>query len=243
MARLKRSRLTLALLSLLGVSSHAVAAGDGSAWVRCTEDAMFVFDASGSMGAMGFNARGKPRISEARAALRHMLPRVAPTRRLGLITYGPGGDASCGAVTLHFRPLRDAAQRILSTIDTMRPSGGTPLTQAVENAAEVLEYKQRPATIVLVTDGRETCGGRTCALAQRLAALPHRITVHVIGFKVRAPYIEFAPATPSTGSSQKDIASCLTEMTGGKYVAAETTGELIEALQTTLACPVLSRRE
>lgn len=52
---------------------------------RCTGDAMFVLDGSGSMAEMGFNQIGTPRISEARKVLRKALPPVAAMRRLGLI--------------------------------------------------------------------------------------------------------------------------------------------------------------
>ena len=58
----------------------------------CTEDAMIVFDASGSMS--GNQTLGIPnsraRIDEVRAALAQVLPRATKIRRVGLVTYGPG---------------------------------------------------------------------------------------------------------------------------------------------------------
>src|SRR3989304_5795063 len=58
----------------------------------CTEDAMIVFDASGSMS--GNQVLGIPnsraRIDEVRAALAQVLPTATKHRRVGLITYGPG---------------------------------------------------------------------------------------------------------------------------------------------------------
>ena len=46
------------------------------------------------------------RIDEAREALRRAMPRIAPVRRVGLLTYGPGGADSCGGIGLHLRRAR-----------------------------------------------------------------------------------------------------------------------------------------
>ena len=58
----------------------------------CTEDAVIVFDASGSMS--GNQTLGIPnsraRIDEARAALAQVVPNATKFRRVGLVTYGPG---------------------------------------------------------------------------------------------------------------------------------------------------------
>ena len=58
-------------------------------------------------------------------------------------------------------------ERIIEEVNRLQPSGDTALTDAVQIAAEVLDYKSSPATIVLVTDGKETCGGMPCALGRR----------------------------------------------------------------------------
>jgi Ca-activated chloride channel homolog len=80
----------------------------------CSEDAMIVFDASGSMA--GNVSQGiatiKPRIDEARHALAAVLPRVTRLRRVGLITYGPGAYNQCN-VQLKFEPTPNAAERIM----------------------------------------------------------------------------------------------------------------------------------
>ena len=105
----------------------------------CTEDAMIVFDASGSMS--GNQVLGIPnsraRIDEVRAALAEVLPTAAANRRIGLITYGPGPYNQCN-VKLEFAPKPDAANSILRTVNRLVPAGKTPLTSSVEQAAEVL---------------------------------------------------------------------------------------------------------
>jgi Ca-activated chloride channel family protein len=203
---------------------------------RCTEDAMIVFDGSGSMAEIGFNQIGTPRISEARAALRRALPPIASMRRLGLVIYGPGGDRTCRNIDLRFGPQWRAAPRIQAEVDALRPAGGTPLTEAVRRAAEALDYTRQPGTVVLVTDGKETCQGTPCQLAATLAADAPGLTVHVIGYKVRGDHFSWENPDYEDATS---VARCLADYTGGHYVSAETVEQLIGALRVTLGCNVL----
>ncbi|QUJ78035.1 VWA domain-containing protein [Sulfitobacter albidus] len=200
---------------------------------------MIVFDGSGSMSEMGFNDLDEPRIFEAREALRTALPQIAQSRKLGLVTYGPGGDDLCTGITLHFPPRADAAGAIIATTDALTPEGSTALTAAVALAAQALAHETRPATIVLVTDGKETCGGTPCQLAAELEATGIDTTVHVIGFKVRGDYFSWQSQGAAEYREADAPARCLADTTGGKYVRAETLDELIGALRVTLGCTIL----
>ncbi|MGI9353850.1 MAG: vWA domain-containing protein [Rhizobiaceae bacterium] len=208
---------------------------------NCTEDAMLVFDGSGSMAEMGYNGLDQPRIFDARQALRRSLPEITPFRRIGLIIYGPGKSDACSNVELRLPPTADAAGLIIAEVESLKPGGQTPLTQAVRDAAETLNYRQKSGTIVLVTDGKENCGGATCQLAAELAAGAADLTVHVIGFKVRDRQFNWQSQKGVSQEHGKTIARCLADRTGGKYVSTESTRELVVALQETLACPFVGR--
>jgi Ca-activated chloride channel family protein len=83
----------------------------------CTEDAMLVFDASGSMSGNGWgygseNPTAVSRIDKVRQALAEILPRVTRSRRVCLITYGPGPCQKCN-VQLDLKPSANATDRIL----------------------------------------------------------------------------------------------------------------------------------
>ncbi|WP_419412246.1 vWA domain-containing protein [Primorskyibacter sp. 2E107] len=196
---------------------------------------MIVFDGSGSMAEMGFNKIDVPRIIEAREALHSVLPQIAAMRRLGLVVYGPGGDAECKSTELHFGPRPDAARPISAAVDAIDPTGNTPLTEGVRLAAEALEYRTRAGAIVLVTDGDETCGGAPCQLAADLAAEGLDLTVHVIGFKVRSSHFRWDSERDTEAVSN---ARCLADRTGGEYFSAESVQDLIGALRVTLGCNV-----
>ena len=152
----------------------------------CTEDAMIVFDASGSMAGnldQGI-ATQKPRIDEVRTALAEILPDATRFRRVGLITYGPGPAQQCN-VRLDLKPTPNAASLIMSYLKTLSPAGKTPLTAAVETAAEVLNYRKKPGVIVVLTDGEETCGASPCMLGKELHAISAQLTVHIISFRMK----------------------------------------------------------
>jgi Ca-activated chloride channel family protein len=189
---------------------------------------MVVFDASGSMGGTDLNSV-TPRIAKVRTALAVVLPEVAPVRPIGLIVYGPGASNKCESVELRLRPSLDAAETIMTEVDNIVPAGRTPLTAAVSQAAEVLDYKTKPATIVLITDGEETCGGQPCNSAGLLKAQAKDLTIHVIGYRDKL-------ATTGPFGSR-----CMADISGGTYVSVETTEQLTEALRATLGCPYVTQ--
>jgi Ca-activated chloride channel homolog len=226
--------LTLAMAALLAGHIEAGAA-DEKERNPCNEDAMLVFDASGSM-AGNLNqgiATTIPRINEVREALAEVLPTITRFRRVGLITYGPGPYQQCN-VQLAFKPTPDAAGLIMQEVSGLSPAGKTPLTAAVEQAAEVLDYQNKPGLIVVLTDGEETCGGLPCELGKQLHASATQLTVHVIGFRMK----DFS----WTGEQSILDVKCLAQQNGGLYVSADAKQDLIDALEKTLGCPMLSQR-
>jgi Ca-activated chloride channel family protein len=222
----------IALVAILLAAPCAAHAAD-QARNPCTQDAMIVFDASGSMaGNMNQGiATEIPRISEVRKALAQVLPTVARNRRLGLITYGPGPYQQCN-VELNLRPVPNAAKRIMHDVNELNPAGKTPLSEAVEQAAEVLDFRTKPGVIVVLTDGEETCGGAPCALGKTLHAEGAQLTIHVIGFNLKDFFW--------TGEQSVLDVKCLAESNGGLYITAQNREELVKAFEKTLGCPMMS---
>ena len=220
-----------ALVAPLALADPARAAD--SAPSPCSEDAMIVFDASGSMA--GNVSQGiatiKPRIDEARHALAAVLPRVTRLRRVGLITYGPGAYNQCN-VQLKFEPTPNAAERIMREVDALTPAGRTPLTSAVEEAADVLDYRNKPGVIVLLTDGEETCGRSPCDLGKQLHAAGAQLTVHVISYRTEN--------YSWVGESSVLDTKCLAEENNGFYITAYSYQELVEAFEKALDCPMIA---
>ncbi|MGV1013974.1 MAG: vWA domain-containing protein, partial [Methyloceanibacter sp.] len=223
--------VVVVLITLLAGPAAAQAPDDTR--IPCTEDAMIVFDASGSMA--GNTVQGLfntiTRIDEVRKALAQVLPNAAKFRKIGLITYGPGPYQQCN-VTLDYPPMRNAAEPIMSVVNAINPAGKTPLVEGVKQAAEVLKYRTEKGVVVLLTDGEETCGGAPCELGKLLRADGRDLTVHVIGYQL----LNFS----WTGYQSILDVKCLAEETGGLYITAQNRQDLIEAFEKTLGCPMMS---
>ncbi len=200
--------------------SHALA---GAAWA-CRENAMVVFDGSGSMGQF---RDGRSKMDSARAAAASVLPDVTGYRPTGLVTYSGAVGPACSDIVLRVRPAVGTAPRILAALARLRPNGATPLSGAVDRAAATLLRLKAPGMIVLVTDGLENCGQDACRLAERLARHGNQLRVHVITFYLHGKAV--------------DSVRCLADATRGSFAATASVDGLRDALRAVLSCSRLSR--
>lgn len=180
--------------------------------------AIVVLDASGSMWGQ---IDGKPKLEIARQSLRTVLQSLPADRELGLMAYGHRQKGSCEDIELVVPPAAGTAGAITAAADSMKFLGKTPLTAAVRQAAEALKYTEEKATVILITDGLETCNADPCALGKELKAAGVDFTAHVVGFGL-------------TADEGRQVA-CLAENTGGKYIQATDAAGLEEALKQTVA--------
>lgn len=215
-----RSRAALTAFSLAAALAASALAETEQ---LCREDAMIVFDGSGSMSLM--DVEGRPRIDVARQSVAAVLPEVTENRKTGLVVYGAGG--SCH-VELMLRPKRDAAREITDMVARMPATGATPLSRAILEAALALGGGPKPGVIVVVTDGEDNCGLDPCRMAKDLKAFAPKVVVHIVGFMM--------------GPQQAVRAACVAEETGGLYVPAKSFDELKAALRAALGCPKVSAR-
>jgi Ca-activated chloride channel family protein len=223
----KTASAAISLAALLA-SAGGLAGEEGQQ--ECLKDTMIVFDASGSMGTTDFTAK-KPHIERVKQAFRTVVPEIPPERKMGLIVYGEGAYNRCDSIELRLLPELNAGPIILEEVEKIVPAGRTPLTESVSNAADILEYKEKPAIVVLLTDGEETCGGKPCDLARALKKNGKDITVHVIGYRNKE----------AGGLGDVFGARCLAEETGGLYLPVGSVDELTDALRKTMTCPLFTR--
>lgn len=181
------------------------------------QNVMVILDASGSMWG---RVQGKPKISIARDVVDNMLSRWDERRRVGFMTYGHrrSGDCSDIEVLAPVGPLDVAA--LNARVQTLNPRGKTPISEAVRTAARTLKFEEARSTVILVSDGLETCDADPCALAADLEDAGIDFTAHVVGFDVK----------------REDTTSleCLAERTGGQYFVADSADALSRALEAAL---------
>jgi Ca-activated chloride channel family protein len=196
-------RLAAFVLALMTLSLPAMAASR----------AIVILDASGSMWAQ---IDGKARIEIARDTLKEVLAGVPAEVELGFMAYGHRTKGDCKDIELMVPPEAGTADRIIGAAMSLNPRGKTPLTAAVLQAAEELKYTEDAATVVLITDGIETCDADPCALATELESKGVDFTVNVVGFGL----------SDEEGAKVK----CLADDTGGTYISADDEDGLKDAI-------------
>ncbi|MET3924912.1 VWA domain-containing protein [Devosia sp. 2618] len=201
-------KLVLGAIVALSLALPAVAA----------ERAIIVLDGSGSMWAQ---IDGKARITIARETLASVLSTLPKDLELGFMTYGHREKGNCADIEMLVEPAAGTGPAIIAAAKGINPKGMTPISDAVRLAAEDLRFTEEKATVILITDGLETCEVDPCALASDLEAQGVDFTTHVLGFGL------------SDEEGQK--VACLAENTGGQYLSAADGAALVDALTTTVA--------
>lgn len=178
---------------------------------------IIVLDASGSMWGQ---IEGRAKLEIAREALSSVLAGIPAETELGLMAYGHREKGSCEDIELVVPPAAGTAAAISDAANAMQFLGKTPLSEAVRRAAAELRSTEEKATVILITDGVETCEADPCALGAELEASGVDFTAHVVGFGL--------------SKEEGQAVACLAENTGGKYIQASDAGQLVEALKTTV---------
>ncbi|MEO1192309.1 MAG: VWA domain-containing protein [Pseudomonadota bacterium] len=191
-----------------------------SATALQAESTIIVLDASGSMWAQ---IDGAHKITIARDVLNGVLNDLPADRSLGLLAYGHRQKGVCSDIELLVPPAPGSAGAVRDAAAALNPKGKTPLTDSVRQAAEALRFTEEKATVVLITDGLETCDADPCALGRTLAQTGVDFTAHVVGFGLK--------------EGEGAQIACLAQETGGRYLDAANAAELSDALTQTVAAP------
>ena len=186
-----------------------------------SERTILVLDASGSMWGQ---IDGEAKITIAQRVIGDLLDTLPADEEIGLTLYGHRRKGDCGDIELAVPAGPDTRDAIRAAVNAVKPKGKTPLSAAVIDAAKALRFEEENATVILVSDGRETCDLDPCAVGRDLELAGIGFTTHVIGFDVTDP-------------ADKAQLQCLAENTGGQFLSASDAGELTRALETVSAPP------
>ena len=184
------------------------------------EDVIVVLDASGSMWG---ELDGAPKIVAARNVIGGLLDDLPADRRLGLVAYGHNRKGDCTDIE-EIAAVGSDRSAIKSAVNALNPKGKTPLSASVKFAAEKLKFTENKATVILVSDGKETCDLDPCDVGAELETTGVDFTAHVIGFDIVA-------------EQDRAELQCLAEATGGRYFNAANADELAGALEETVTAP------
>ncbi len=154
------------------------------------------------------------RIAPARDAAVDVARRVPRDMSVGLVKVE---TCTSGARPMGFY---GPAQRP-SLVDQLRsaqphpfgPGAGTPLADGIGKAADMVDGVNREATILIISDGEESCRGDPCAVARALAARKPKLKINVLDIT-------------GTGAG-----NCVAGATGGQVFTARNPKEVIDAMR------------
>ncbi|MFJ6410310.1 VWA domain-containing protein [Streptomyces hydrogenans] len=185
---------------------------------------VMVLDSSGSMAdpVGGAGTGGRTRMAAARDAIGTVVDGLPDGHPTGLRVYGADKASGCDDTRLA-RPVAPLDRAGLkAAVAALTPKGDTPIGLSLRKAAEDLPRPSTGApvtrTILLVSDGEDTCGTpKPCEVAADLARQGVGLRVDAVGFQV-------------AGRAREEL-ECVAEAGNGRYYDAPDADALARQLQ------------
>ncbi len=152
--------------------------------------------------------------------MRELVARDFAGRDVALRMYGHRrkNDCSDSELVVPFSRPEDVAGQMVDAMQGARPTGRTPIDLSLRQALD--DFGGRRGSIILISDGIESCDADPCALVKAWRDKNIDITVHVVGLGLR--------------DKEKAAMQCIADAAGTRYRDAFSTGELIEGLGAAL---------
>lgn len=197
-------------------------------WSICAGQALaafnilFILDTSGKMtGKLSKETKliHPTKIQIAKDAFGSLLDDLPKDVNVGLEVYGHHSDRDCSAIEV-MNPVAPLDVSALSAnAQTLSPErGAAPLSKALEQGGEELKDSQGDKTIVLISNGKDTCGGDPVRVARTLKKQDLNITTQVVGIGVN--------------EEESAQLSAIAEAGGGKYYSVITVDDMKKSLDT-----------
>ena len=182
-----------------------------------TKNLELILDLSGSMRSRLGNST---RIGTARKVLRQVLATIPDDFNVGLRfyanRYAPHQKESCTDTQLVAPIQKLDRNKLLALVDSAQPRGMTPLVYSVLQTPADLKAVGG-GSVILITDGQETCHGDPVKAAEQLKQSGIDVTLDIVGFTL-------------TGQKVQQELSNFAEATGGHYYEAQNADTLARAL-------------
>lgn len=180
-------------------------------------EVMVVIDGSGSMSESFPGASS--RIDAARKATEEVVRSLHKDIRTGLVSF-----TDCNATSTPRKYRYSERPELISRVRGVSPTRGTSLANSIRRAGNAAK-SGGPATVVVVSDGEDTCGGDPCAAARKLKAQKPQLKVNVIDL--------------SGGRSA--VLQCVASVTGGRVFTPRSASQMNEEMQQATGQPDASQ--
>lgn len=163
----------------------------------------------------------------ARSVLSNSVDKLSEDQKVGLLAYGHRKEGDCEDVEFLVNFENGSKSQVIASLAEIKPLGKTPLAFSAKQVIEKLKLSNKKATIILITDGIESCGGDICEVVQAARHDGIEFKMHIIGFGLKAEETEQLLCAATAGD-------------GRYYDAADANGlgeVLTEATQSTVDEP------
>lgn len=208
---------TFVLVTLLSLSAVAQEPGKPTG----KRDLLIVIDCSGSM--MGQTPDGVVKLEAAKGVLGKLIEKLPDDLNVGLIAYGhrlmASDPGTCTDIELVVPVVATDKANLAAKVKALKGMGRTPIAGSLTKAGEILKAlgTDRDKSLIVVTDGVETCGGDPKAAAAALQALGIKLDLVVIGFDL--------------AESEAKAIAAIAEAGKGKYLDAKSAKDLEKAFE------------
>ncbi len=180
-----------------------------------SQNTLFILDASGSMWGQ---INGVPKIAIAKSVMKKLVPELPDNARIGLIAYGHRRKGDCNDVETLVKLGADHKPALLTAVAGLNAKGKTPLTRSVNQAIAMLRGEENASTVVLVSDGIESCGGDPCAAVKAAQASGVKFVLHTVGFGLT--------------KHESDQLRCMAKAGNGRYFQANDAEALLKSARS-----------
>ncbi len=181
-----------------------------------------ILDASNSMNEQ---VEGVAKIETAKQVIISLTSSLDPSIQMALRTYGDHFDAlgtkekACQDSTLAVGFGENNREQIATAVENIVAKGYTPIAFTLQQAynLDLMPIEGGNKSIILVSDGKESCGGDPCALVKELKARGINVVINTVGFAVDA--------------ETRAQLECIAKETGGRYYDAKNADALKDSMK------------
>ncbi len=205
-----------------GVQRNAAGHGMHAGGVE-PEHVLIILDASYSMSEP---LQGKEtKMAVAKRTILQVLQNVPPHVNVGLRVYGNSANSltACRATDLLVPIGPNNRNLVSSKLIGVKPTGATPISHTlIKSVREDFANLPGKKSIILVSDGIETCGANPCDVAVNMVRNGVDIKMNVVGFGIHDM------------AANRQL-KCIALSTFGKFYNANTAAELANSLNNSLS--------
>lgn len=200
-------KLIITLVCALGLGFQTYAQQDAPSPI------LFIYDASGSMWGQ---LDGKTKKEIASEVLSQAVSNLPENQNIGLMAYGHRTKGDCNDVEFLVDLKNSTKSTVTNAVKNINPLGRTPLARSATMAFNSIRDSNTKATIILVTDGIESCDGNICNEVTKAKDEGIEFKLHIVGFGLK--------------EGESEQLKCAANAGGGKYYDAADASALDDSL-------------